>query len=145
MFDYRKLAGIEARTLPWTLYSHSHMFLMCTRLIWPRLFRWYNNATKFSGGGNMVLEFIETAPIVMDIFTNLPLQYQTREGCWHASRKVICNDPTSRVRMALWPSCCNSGGILRESATRSSTGGRNSEQGLWPWNCIWTLMLRGKL
>ena len=49
----------------------------------------------------MALEFTKTVSIINDTFTNLPLQHQTREGC-HVSRKATCNDPTSRVRMALF-------------------------------------------
>ena len=39
----------------------------------------------------MALGFIEAASIIKDAFDNL---FQTREGCWHAGRKVACNDPT---------------------------------------------------
>ena len=54
--------------LPWTLYSHSLIFLVYTRLILTCDAQWYDDATEFQGG-RVALEFIKAA---MTVSTNIP-------------------------------------------------------------------------
>ena len=76
----------------------------------------------------MALEFTKTASIVNDAFTNLPRPEMAAGTLAEKSPATIL--PLGKDGTVT--SCCNSGVILRESAARSSTGGHNLEQGLWP-------------
>ena len=92
------------------LCSHSLIFLMYTRLIWPRFSRWYNDAMEFQGGAQGSGIYRDCINVKDSFHSSFPHTVWPEKAA-DMLVKVVCNDPTSGVKVSGYATkkLCNSG------------------------------------